>query len=61
MARSLSYELEGLSRTIKIFTYCLSPHRTGEADQLLADIDDMLADLNTKLDFMTPEELGTDV
>ena len=30
----------------------------GEPDELLAHIDDMLADLNTELDFMIP---GTDV
>ena len=35
--------------------------RAGEPDQLLADIDDMLADLNTHLDFMIPEGGGTDV
>lgn len=34
----------------------------GEADQLLADIDDMLADLNTHLDFMIPgADEGTQV
>ena len=33
--------------------------RGGEPDELLADIDDMLADLNTELDFMIPD--GTDV
>ena len=36
--------------------------RTGETDQLLADIDDMLADLNTHLDFMIPgADEGTEV
>lgn len=34
---------------------------TGEADKLLADIDDMLADLNTQIDFTTTEEFGSDV
>ena len=48
--------------TKSYYYYCLSLFRAGEADQLLADIDDMLADLNTHLDFMIPkEDGGTDV
>ena len=36
--------------------------RSAEPDQLLADIDDMLADLNTHLDFMIPgADEGTEV
>ncbi len=34
---------------------------SGEADQLLADIDDMFPDLNSHLDFITPDDDGTDV
>ena len=42
--------------------FFIFPPRDGEPDQLLADIDDMLADLNTHLDFMIPgEDGGTDV
>ena len=37
----------------------VSIHREGKPDELLADIDGMLADLNTELDFMIPD--GTDV
>lgn len=36
----------------------LFPPPCSEPDELLAHIDDMLADLNTELDFMIP---GTDV
>ena len=36
-------------------------HRNEETDQLLADIDGMLQDLNTELDFMLPGMEGTDV
>ena len=45
--------------TIAIFFLLISCCRVGEkteqTDQLLADIDNMLADLNTHLDFMIPE------
>lgn len=69
-------ELDALSRALQGFDsdnecvyicssivviYCPSPSpRTGEADQLLADIDNMLADLNTHIDFSTTE-FGSDV
>ena len=42
-----------LTELFALFTFS-----SGESDELLASIDDMLADLNTELDFMIP---GTDV
>ena len=45
-----------------VIQFIISLITRGEADQLLADIDDMLADLNTHLDFMIPgADEGTQV